>query len=491
MLTENNFFDYQHKMVFHQCTHTNSMLWAEMGLGKTIAALTAAAKLIECEFLKGVLVVAPLRVCQLVWEKEARKWAHTQHLAFSYVTGTKDQRIRSLMRKADIYLINYENLRWLTEVLVDYCVNKKKPFQFDGLIWDEVTKMKNSTSKRAAAFRKVLHNFKWITGLTGSPASNGYKDLHGQYLMVDHGQRLGEYKTPFMTRYYHKEGFKDIAFQNAENEIKARISDITLEMSAADYNPLPDMIVNDIEIEFTPGLRSDYEQLEEEFFLKLDSGEELELFNKVSLMNKLLQFSNGAVYITPGQPDWSAIHDLKLKALEDIIEGAQGNQVLCSYAYKSDAVRIMNKFKKLRPINLTACKSRKSLVDAMNRWQAGDCQLMIGHPASMGHGIDGLQDAGFILVWYGMTWSLDLHDQFNARIRRQGQGRPVMCHRIITPDTVDMIQISALSDKATTELALKKAVHDYRMSKGGGKEIPSMVNTAINDVSHMFNAVVH
>lgn len=458
-------YGYQHKMIFHQCTRPNSMIWAEMGLGKTVATLSSVSNLIHAGFLRGVLIVAPLRVCRLVWRKEAMKWAQTEHLTFSMIMGTADQRLRAMMSNRDVYLINYENLVWLVEILTDYYIKKNKPFPFDGLVWDEVTKIKNSTSNRGAAFKKILHRFKWTTGLTGSPAANGYKDLHGQYLMIDQGQRLGVHKTPFMTRYYWKDGYKDKAFPNAETEIKEKISDITLEMSAADYNPLPDMIVNDIVIELPPGLRDDYDQLEEDFFLMLDSGQEIELFNKASLMNKLLQFSNGAVYINPGQPQWEAVHDLKLEALGDIIEEAQGNQILCSYAYKSDAERIMNKFKKLKPINLTTCKSEKSLNEAMNRWRHGDCPLMIGHPMSMGHGIDGLQDGGSTLVWYGLTWSLDLFDQFNARVRRQGQGKPVICHRILCEDTVDYIQVVALQDKSATEESLKRAVREYRKQK--------------------------
>ena len=183
------------------------------------------------------------------------------------------------------------------------------------------------------------------------------------------------------------------------------------------------------------------------------------------IAHNCLQFSNGAVYPVPGMPLWEPIHDLKLDALEEIIDEAQGQPILCSYTYVSDAERIMEKFKELRPINLTNCKSEKALNDAMRRWKSGDCALMIGHPASMGHGIDGLQHNGHILVWYGLNWSLDLVDQFNARIRRQGQGAPVICHRILCKDTLDQAQALALDDKATTQASLRKAIKDYRIQK--------------------------
>ena len=254
-------------------------------------------------------------------------------------------------------------------------------------------------------------------------------------------------------------------YPDTHTGIKQLIGDITLEMSAEDYNPLPDLIVNTVEIDLPPELRSRYDAMEREFFIKLDSGADVEIFNSAALTNKCLQFSNGFMYPVAGMPLWEPIHDLKLEALAEIVEEAGGQQILCSYAYRADAERIMHKFKDLKPINLTECKSEKSLVDAMARWKSGKCQLMIGHPASMGHGLDGLQDAGHTVVWYGMNWSLDLYDQFNARIRRQGQGAPVICHHIVCPDTLDVLQVLVLTDKATTQSALRKAVKDYRKMK--------------------------
>lgn len=460
-------FDYQQKAVNHQCSNPHSMLWLDMGLGKTAITLTTIAHLLKTNHLRGVIIVAPIRVCRLVWRQEAAKWAHTNHLTFSMVTGTRDQRTRALLRPADVYLINYDNLGWLAETLQTYFIAKKRPIPFNGLVWDEISKCKNSTTARVKSFRKIADHFDWTTGLTGTPASNGYKDLHGQYLVVDKGHRLGTSKTAFKTRFYYKQGpFKEVAFADTETVIKGLIGDITLEMSAEDYNPLPDMIVNDVEVEFTPELRERYDRMEKEMFLQFDNGEGCELFNAASLTNKGLQFSNGAAYPVPGLPVWQPIHDLKLDALEDIIEEAQGNPVFLAYAYRSDAERIMERFKHLDPVNLTECKTEGALVRAMARWKASDCPLMIAHPASSGHGIDGLQDAGNILVWFGLTWSLDLYEQFNARIRRQGQGRPVMCHRIMVSKTLDQAQALALDDKAGSQSDLRNAVKQYRLEKG-------------------------
>jgi SNF2 family DNA or RNA helicase len=466
MLTADLLHGYQQKAVNHQCSRPNSMLWLDMGLGKTIITLTSLAHLIRTQYLRGVVIVAPIRVIRLVWRQEAAKWQHTQHLKFSMVTGTRDQRTRALLRPADIYLINYENLGWLAETLQTYFVKKDKPLPFNGVVWDEISKCKNSATNRVKAVKKILDKFDWTTGLTGTPASNGYKDLHGQFLVVDKGQRLGVSKTAFRTRFYRKVGpYKEVAYEDTEDTIKKLIGDITLEMSAEDYNPLPDLIVNNIEIEMPDDLRVKYDKMEREFFLQLDSGKEVEMFNQASLTNKCLQFSNGAMYPVAGMPLWEPIHDLKLDALEEIIDEAQGSPVLCSYAYRSDAARIMEKFKHLNPINLTDCKSESALLNAMHRWKTNDCALMIGHPASMGHGIDGLQKNGHIVVWFGLNWSLDLYEQMNARVRRQGQGVPVICHRIMCQDTLDQAQALALDEKATTQQGLRNAVKQYREMK--------------------------
>jgi hypothetical protein len=318
------------------------------------------------------------------------------------------------------------------------------------------------------AVRKLLPEFKWFTGLTGTPSANGYKDLHGQYLVLDQGKRLGTHKTHFEDRFYYKGGGsfgRKKAYPDTEETIKHLIGDITLEMSAEDYNPLPDLMVNDITLDLPPAVRAQYEALEKDFFFQLDNGTAVEVFNKASLTNKCLQFANGAVYPVPGMPKWEPVHDLKLDALEDILEEAAGSPVLCSYAYRSDAERIMTRFKGIRPINLTECKTENSLNTAMARWAGGDCQLMIGHPASMGHGIDRLQETGHILCWYGLNWSLDLYLQFIARIRRQGQGAPVICHRLLMNDTLDQAQAIALEDKAVSQSALRNAIKAYREMK--------------------------
>lgn len=459
-------YPYQEKATLFQMFHKCSACWIDMGLGKTIITLGSIAALIEIGFLESVIVVAPIRVCRLVWRQEAAKWEHTNHLTFSTLLGERDMRGRSLIRSANVYLINYENLQWLGDFLNQHYLSKGRSLPFQGIVWDEISKMKNSSTQRVRSIKRLLPHMKWITGLTGTPAGNGFKDLHGQYLVLDEGVRLGTSKTQFKGRWYKKEGpYKTVAYDDTEIRIRELIGDITLEMSAEDYNPLPDMVVNDVWVDLPEGVRKQYDIFERDFFLELDNGQDMEVFNAASLTNKLLQFSNGAVYPVPGVPTWVNIHDAKLDALGDILEEAQGKPVLCAYAYRSDAERIMGRFKEYNPINLTSCKSEASLRDAMERWKSGSCGLMIGHPASMGHGVDGLQDSCGIMAWFGMNWSLDLVLQFIARIRRQGQTRKVICHRILTRDTLDEAQVAALESKEQTQTSLRKAVKDYRERK--------------------------
>ena len=466
MLHPDQLHEYQKRMVDFQCSHPETAIWADMGLGKTIVTLTSVAHLINARFIKAVIIVAPIRVCRLVWRQESKKWAHTEKLRFSMVMGTRDQRTRALLKEADVYLTNFENLGWLSETLHTYFISKKRDMPFDGVVWDELSKMKNSATQRVKSVRKILPCMKWKTGLTGTPASNGVGDLHGQFLVLDEGKRLGTSKTAFRTRFYKKVGpFKEVAFDDTETVIKNLIGDMTIEMSAADYLKMPDLIVNNVFVEFDDATRLRYDQMEKDFFIKLDSGAEKEMFNQASLMNTCLQFSNGAIYPVAGMPLWEPIHQLKLDALEDIVEEAAGKPVLCWYAYRSDAARIMERFKDLNPINLTECKSEHSLNVAMHRWKTGDCQLMISHPLSAGHGIDGLQAAGHTMVWFGLTWSLDSYDQAVARLHRQGQGQPVICHRILTKDTLDQAQADALDTKALDQNALRLAVKKYRENK--------------------------
>lgn len=459
--------DYQIRAINFQCDHFQSAMWLDMGLGKTVVTLSSIVRLIKSGFLKAVLIVAPLKVCNLVWRQEAKDWLHTKQLKFTMLTGDRDQRTRALMRPSDIYLINYENLGWLGETLGTYYISKTRPIPFQGVVWDEISKMKNSSTQRVKSVMKFLPQTKWRTGLTGTPSSNGYKDLHGQYLVLDQGYRLGTSKVAFRNRFYKKDGsYKLKAYDDSKGIITEMIADITLRMSAEEYRKLPDLIIKDVMVELPEHARRVYDEMEKDLFAYLDNGTEITVFNRAALTGKCLQISGGSIYPISGAPEWEHVHDAKLDALEDIIDDANGHPVLCAYAFKPEAQRIMERFKKLDPINLTECKSERAMVNAMTRWVREDCQLMIGHPASIGFGVDGLQKTGHIIAWFGLTWSLDLYQQFIARLRRQGQGVPVICNRIIAIDTLDQAQELALKEKTEVENNLMLSIQEYRKRRG-------------------------
>lgn len=579
---------YQRKVILHQLYHDDSMVWLGMSLGKSVITLTSIEHRMRAGQVQKTLIFGPVRVIHAVWEREARKWSHTKHLRFSIIHGTEEERLQALFTEADIYLCNYENMAWLSNVLDQYFVSQKKPLPFQMCVYDEITRVKKSTSLRVAGgkseakarvtvppaivnqeyeayqlagynddqlshlykikkkitmlpaangceyeafaaalgwtdelmisrrmckikktikmlpaavdhrynshvaigwdddqlvshgvfkikpaetfkfvgWRKMISLFKYHTGLTGTPASNGYIDLHGQYLCVDGGERLGKFVTNFHKGYFVKDymGWNFIPNALGERAIEEKIADITIDMKTEDYIKLPPTIFNDIYVDLPPTIRKKYEELEKEMFTKLDCGTEIELFSRGSVSNKCLQFANGSPYKSPESDEWVALHDEKFQALDSIIEEAGGQPVAVSYCYGADLDRMMKRYKHLNPVSVKhvpATKIEKLIED----WCAGKIKLLIGHPASMGHGLDGLQDFGDILVWFGLNWSLDLYMQMIARFMRQGRVIPLTIHRILCPDTVDIAVADSLVEKDTTENGLRNAISNYRKGK--------------------------
>lgn len=482
LLQPQQLHDYQKELVMHQLNHDDSMLWVQMGLGKTPVTLTTIVDRMRAGQVKKTLIFGPLRVIQAVWAREARKWSHTQHLRFSVIHGVKEKRTRALFADADVYLINYESMNWLAETLDHYYLSQGKELPFEMVVYDEVSKLKNSTTKRMAGgttdrkdkrgetykikktgWRKILNHFKYRTGLTGTPASNGYLDLHGQFLAVDGGERLGEYITHYKDSYFTSDysGWSFTPTELGKQWIEFKISDITKKMDAVDYLDLPDCKITNVMVDLPASARKAYDEVEKNMFTQLDSGQEVEVFSRSSVSNKCLQFCNGSPYLSSDSPDFESVHDAKLDALEDVLEEAGGQPVLCSYTFKSDAERIMKKFKKYKPVNLTTAPSSET-ERIINDWNSGKLKLLIGHPASMGHGVDGLQESGSILVWFGLNWSLELYEQMNGRINRQGQSKPVSIIRILCNDTVDLAVADALSRKTDDQEGLKSALQRYR-----------------------------
>lgn len=482
LLKPQQMYDYQREAALHQLYNDKSMLWLDMGLGKTIVTLSTIEHRIKTGQVQKVLIFGPVRVIHGVWEREARKWEHTRHLRCIVLSGTPQQRVKALFADADIYLCSYENMNWLAGILKEYYLDRKYPLPFQFCVYDEVSKMKNPstvrfsggtrerTEKRSGrtyevkltGWKQIAPLFPYSSGLTGTPASNGYIDLFGQYLVVDGGERLGKFITHYRDNYFTSDymGWSYAPTEEGKRWIEYNISDITIKMDAKDYLDLPESREVNLMVDLPPGARRHYVEMEKQMFTALDTGTEVEVFSKNSISNKCLQICNGAAYYDE-HGSWEKIHDAKLDALEDVLEEAGGQPVLVAYAFKADAERIMTRFKKYKPINMTGEKA-SSTEQIVNDWNSGRIKLMIGHPASMGHGIDGLQESGSIVVWFGLNWSLELYDQMNRRLDRNGQTRSVKKIRILCNDTVDLAVADALMRKNDDQNGLKDSLQRYR-----------------------------
>ncbi|MGB0467741.1 MAG: SNF2-related protein [Pontibacterium sp.] len=474
MLNPEQLHDGQQEAVAHMLEHDGSMLWLGMGSGKTIVTLTSIIERMKAGQVQKVLIWGPLRVVQAVWAREARKWSHTQHLRCSLIHGNRQQRRRALFADADIYLCNYENMNWLTEELMHYYISQDKPLPFQMCVYDEVSKLKNANTARMnggkrdrqgrevklIGWRKIIPHVPYAVGLTGTPASNGYLDLHGQYLAVDGGERLGEYITHFKDNYFQSDyqGWTYTPTETGKALIEEKISDITIKQDSKHQSRITE---TNLMVDLPPKARKAYDEMEDLMFTQLDSGVDLEVFSASSVSNKLLQMINGSPYLSVESSEYEELHNAKLDALGSVLEEAAGSPVLCSYSFRSDAERIMKRFKKYKPVNMTATKGRDT-EKVIDQWCKGNIRLMIGHPASIGHGIDGLQTSGHIIVWFGLNWSLELYEQLNARIDRQGQTEPVQLIRILGNDTVDLAVAQKLMQKADDQEGLKHALQCYR-----------------------------
>ena len=469
MLTENQLHPYQRKAVDHAMTHEQCAFWLFLGAGKTVSALTAIVNRQDRLEVQRVLIIAPLRVAQAVWMQEAAKWAHTQHLTFSLIHGNAPARERALNMQVDVYIINYEGVAWLARLLHDKYISQEKNPPFNMVIFDEVSKLKNAKSQRHKALREFVNYFPYRIGLTATPASNGLKDVFGQYLALDSGSRLGVSEYQFKQEFFDSTGYGGYGLSlkvGADERIKEAIADITLQMDVNDYLTLPPVTFNDIIIKLPAKVQQQYEKMEKEFFCLLDDGEQIEISNAAALSTKCLQMASGAMYTEPGSPQWSHVHDAKLDALEDIVEEAGHNPILLMYQFIHDRERIMKKFPQAEFIK--SGMSNKKVADIIERWNRGEIEILIGHAASMGHGLN-LQDApDSMIVWFGLPWSLELYAQANGRIaERQGVKHHVVINRLLMDNTLDMAVELALSEKAVTEADLRKAVGDYRKQKLG------------------------
>ncbi|WP_368271022.1 SNF2-related protein [Enterocloster lavalensis] len=422
-------------------------LFLEMGLGKTVSTLTAINELIYDRFEVGmVLVIAPKRVADDTWTSEAEKWDHLQHLTFSKILGTAAQREAALQARADIYLINRENVVWLADKL-------RRQWPFDMVVVDELSSFKSNQAKRFKALRAIRPLVKRFVGLTGTPAPNGLMDLWPEVYLLDCGERLGKTITGYRDRYFYpgkRNGYTVFTWEpkeGAEEAIHQKISDICISMKAEDYLRLPEQVVNDIRIRLAPEEIQKYRELEKEKLMELD-GQEITALSAAAVWGKLLQLANGAVYDDDGGA--TMLHDKKLDALEEIVEAACGHPVLVFYNFRHDYDRLMARFERLSPRTIQTSGDIRD-------WNAGRIRLLLAQPASMGHGLN-IQAGGHIIVWFGLNPSLELYQQANARLHRQGQKQAVIIHRLITKGTVDEDVIKKLETKDQRQDSLMEAV---------------------------------
>ncbi|HEL1838342.1 TPA: DEAD/DEAH box helicase [Streptococcus suis] len=423
----------------------------DMGMGKTATTLSAINELMFDRYeVHKVLVIAPLRVANTVWSDEIEQWAELRHLRYSKIVGTPKQRKAALEKVADIYIVNRENLPWLVEQCSPY-------FKWDMVVIDELSSFKSWQSKRFKAFMAMRPYMKRVVGLTGTPSSNGLMDLFAEFKVIDGGERLGRFIGEFRSRYF-EEGrrngnivYEYIPMDYAECQIQDKISDITISMKALDYLDMPELISTKKLVRMTEKEKEKYIQFKKEYVLSELDGLEVTAANAASLTSKLVQLSNGAVY----SDDHSvvALHEQKLDALEDILESANGEPVLVAYWFKHDLARILGRLEKLK-VKSRVLKTEEDIRE----WNKGNVSVGLLHPAGAGHGLN-LQKGGHHLVWFGLTWSLELYQQTNARLWRQGQeSETVVIQHIVTEGTIDEEILKALENKDAQQERLIEAV---------------------------------
>lgn len=437
--------DYQKYATDFILTHPVAAVLLEMGLGKSVITLTAIQDLCLDSFeVHRVLVIAPLRVARDTWPTEIQKWDHLRNLSYSVAVGTAQERKAALQKPVFIHIINRENVQWLIE-------ESGIQWQYDMVVVDELSSFKSHQAKRFRSLLKMRPQIKRFVGLTGTPASNGFMDLWAEFRLLDMGKRLGRYITHYRDSFFvpdKRNGMQVFSYKlrpGAESEIYRRIGDITISMKSADYLQMPECVMNTVPVTLSEAEHKEYQDMARDLVLRLH-GVEIDAANAAALSGKLCQLANGAIYTEDRLT--LEFHERKLDALEDLIEGANGKPVLVAYWFQHDLARIRKRFK------VRELKSSKDITD----WNAGNIPVAVIHPASAGHGLN-LQAGGSTLVWFGLTWSLELYQQTNARLWRQGQqADTVVIHHIITQGTIDEAIMKALSEKDKSQAALIDAV---------------------------------
>lgn len=450
MLDRNNLHAYQRTAVEHIKEHPESALFLDMGLGKTVSTLTAIVDLINLFEVSKVLIVAPKRVAEMTWGDEVENWQHLNGLRVSVIKGTAKQREAAARADADIYTVSRDNLVWLLQMWG----GSKVPY--DMIVLDELSSFKNHQSKRFKAAKIIRRSCNRVVGLTGTPAPNGLIDLWAQMYLVDGGVRLGKTITDYRANYFRPGAqnggiiYEYKPLPTTENVLSEKIADITLSMKALDFLDMPELTYINNYVELSPKVKKQYDKFEEDQVLQLMQEEEITALSAAALSNKLLQFAGGAIYDADRQVH--GVHNEKLETLVEMIEAANGSPVLVAYNFQHEKDRILDALKDYGAEALEG-------VDSVRRWNNGEIPVLVTHPASAGHGLN-MQKGGNRIIWFGVTWSLELYQQFNARLWRQGQRNGVFVHHIVARGTIDEKVIAALSGKAATQDGLMSAVKD-------------------------------
>ena len=435
MKDRSNFYQYQKEAIQYAKDRKHAGLFLDMGLGKTVISLTVATDLLSDFYVTTVLIVAPLRVCNTVWKQQAEEWEHLKHLKINICTGTPKNRLKNLQESADIHIINRENIPWL-------CEQFKNDWRWDMLIVDESSSFKSHSSKRFKSLRKVIKHFNSTLILSGTPSPNGLMDLWAQICLLDNGQRLGRNITAFRKRYfnYFPHNYAYELIENSEDRILWLIDDICITMKAEDHIELPNRIDIVRKISLPAKVDAQYKEFEKEFILALESDSDIIADSAGVLAGKLLQVCNGAIY--DKDKNVTILHDEKLSCLKDIMEEHPDDNFLIAYNFKTDRDRIVQAF----PESIVLSRGGEELIE----WNKGNIKMLLTHPASAGHGLNA-QFGGSIIIWFGLTWSLELYQQFNARLHRQGQTKCVRVVHIVADGKIDGDVMRALNSKAKTQ----------------------------------------
>lgn len=444
--------EYQKKAVKFLVSNGSGQLWLDPGLGKTSITLEAFKILKQAGAIKKALIVAPLRPAYAVWPEEIKKWDNFADISITVIHGpNKDKSIEDV---SDIHVINFEGLQWLAKVF------NGKPFPYDMLVVDEISYLKNTRTERFKSLAVFLDRFKRRFGLTGSPAPNSLLDVFGPQLVVDRGATFGRFITHFRTNYFYQTGFGGYTWalkEGSSDTIHSLLADKVLRMKAEDYLSMPELLLNRVYVDLPKAARAIYKELEDKLLIEFES-DQVTATNAAVAVGKCQQIANGAVYVDGNEREIKDIHEEKLNAVEELVEGLNGKPCLIGYHFKHDLQRL----KKLFPHapHIGSGMSGKELKYIIDKWNRGEYPVLLAHPQSAGHGLN-LQGSGCAVIWFSNTWSLEIYEQFIRRLWRQGQRNNIVVHQIIAKDTIDEAIVAAISSKDKTQQALMNAVRDY------------------------------